>query len=372
MKWKHGIVAGSATIIVAFLIVTVVTVVTPAADNTDLARSPSETGQPSATRSPEVSPSPDRSPSPRPRDEVRGSERPKPQKPGAGLDPAGVKALKAALEESRLAEDEPASSLPVEPNPALAPTLDFVLSSFNVLGSSHSAPGGTRSSMAPGTTRIRWAAGLLASRGVDVVGFQELQLDQARTFLGITNGRYDVYPGTRLGGKGAQNSIAWRTDTWEAVAARTIPIPYFNGNRMPMPVVLLRNRESGLSAYFANFHNPASTPRKGNQGRWRRMALLQEVALANRLMASTDYPVFLTGDLNERGEAFCTVTGRTAMIAANGGSNSGVCRPPRAVGIDWIFGSPDVAFSNYRADRSRAINRTSDHPLLVTDVRIGG
>src|SRR5680860_438818 len=77
VKWKHGIVAGSATIIVAFLIVTVVTVVTPAADNTDLARSPSETGQPSATRSPEVSPSPDRSPRPGPSAEVRGSEGPR-------------------------------------------------------------------------------------------------------------------------------------------------------------------------------------------------------------------------------------------------------------------------------------------------------
>ena len=368
MKWKRGIVAASATVIVAFLIFTIVTVVTPATDNTDLARSPAETPQPSTTPSPDVSPNPN----PRPRDDATGSERPKPQNPGAGLDPAAVKALKSALAESSGAEEEPASPPPVAPTPTLAPTLDFVISSFNVLGSSHSAPGGTRPSMAPGKTRIRWVARLLASRGVDVVGFQEFQLDQARTFLGVTNGRYDVYPGTRLGGKGAQNSIAWRTDTWEAVDTGTIPIPYFNGNRMPMPVVLLRNRETGLTAYFANFHNPGSTRNHPNQGRWRRMALLQEVALVKRLMANSDHPVFLTGDLNERDEAFCTVTGRTAMIAANGGSHSGGCRPPRAIGIDWIFGSAGVTFSNYRADRSRAVNRTSDHPMIVSNVRIGG
>ena len=256
--------------------------------------------------------------------------------------------------------------------PPASPSLSFVLSSFNVLGSSHTAPGGTRASKPPGPTRIRWAASLLARHGVDVVGFQEFQRDQQRTFLRVTGGRYDVYPGFSKGGKGSQNSIAWRTETWDVVDAGTIPIPYFNGNMWPMPVVLLENRETGLRAYFSNFHNPASVRSQGNQARWRRLAIAREIALVNRLMRQTDYPVFLTGDLNERESVFCAITGRTDMVAAKGGSNSGACRPPGQVGIDWIFGSADVTFTNYREDRSPLVRRTTDHPMVLSKVRIEG
>ncbi len=261
---------------------------------------------------------------------------------------------------------------PLPSSPTAAPSLSFVLSSFNVLGSSHTAPGGTRASEPPGPTRIRWAASLLARHGVDVVGFQEFQQDQQRTFLRVTRGRYDVYPGFARGGKGSQNSIAWRTDGWDLVDAGTIAIPYFDGNRWPMPVVLLENRETGLRAYFSNFHNPASTRTQGNQARWRRLALAREIALVNRLTRQSDYPVFLTGDLNQRESAFCSITGRTNLVAANGGSNSGECRPPDQVGIDWIFGSADVTFTNYRADRSALVRRTTDHPMVLSRVLIEG
>ena len=363
MNRKRGLVALSVAAIVTLLVVAVFAVVRPTTDEAELADSPSESGRSSAAPSTGVTLSP------RPREADRPAKQPKPRKPQAAIDQGAVTALKAALKKAGRAQA-------ATPKPALVPggppKLDFVLSSFNVLGSSHSAPGGTRSAMAPGTTRIRWVAGLLARHGVDVVGFQEFQLDQARTFSRVTRGRYGVYPGTRLGGRGAQNSIAWRTDTWEVVDAATVPIPYFNGNRMPMPVVLLRNRDTGLRAYFTNFHNPASISRLPNQGRWRGMALAREIALVKRLIARTGYPVFLTGDLNEREDAFCAVTGRSAMVAANGGSNDGSCRPPGSTGIDWIFGSPDATFSNYGAVRSGLVNRISDHPMLLSNVRIEG
>ena len=46
-------------------------------------------------------------------------------------------------------------------------------------------------------------------------------------------------------------------------------IPYFNGSPRPMPVVLLRDKATGMMAYFANFHNPADTAQYHNQGKWR-------------------------------------------------------------------------------------------------------
>src|SRR5690349_12194944 len=55
------------------------------------------------------------------------------------------------------------------------PSTTFTVSTFNLLGSSHTPVGGRR---APGTTRMVWANQLLAKHGVDVVGFQEMQADQ--------------------------------------------------------------------------------------------------------------------------------------------------------------------------------------------------
>lgn len=258
------------------------------------------------------------------------------------------------------------------PGTSVEPSAEFVLSSFNVLGSKHTGPGKRQAEMASGPARMRLVTDLLAQHEVEVVGFQELEPDQLRAFLQITDGTYGVFPGSSEGGRGAQNSIAWRTDTWELVKAHTIAIPYFGGQRWPMPVALLRNRASGLNAYFSNFHNPATTRLHPDQSHWREVALSREVALVNRLKSDTDYPVFLTGDLNSRADAFCELTGQAAMKAANGGSNDGACKPPLPTHIDWIFGSTDVMFSGYLADQSPSVREASDHPMILARARITG
>lgn len=328
MRRKPGLMASSATGMVTALLLVVAPVVRSTTDNPELARPPGESAQ------------------------LSGAQ------------------MSKTPQLSRPAEGEQSPSSRYSPS-ASSPSLDFDLSSFNVLGSSHTEPGGSKAQMASGPTRMRWAARLLTRHGVDVVGFQEIQLDQVQTFVRVRGGTYDIYPGSSAGGRAAQNSIAWRTDMWSRVRASTVPIPYFDGNTVPMPVVLLRHRATGVKAYFTNFHNPATTRGHPNQERWRRQALLQEIALVNRLNRETGRPVFLTGDLNEREVAFCMMTDRAPMIAANGGSNDGACRPPRPMGVDWIFGSIRVKFSNYRADRSPLVTRTTDHPMIVSHVRIG-
>ena len=74
-----------------------------------------------------------------------------------------------------------------------------------------------------------------------------------------------------------------------------------------------------------------------------------------------------------RDEYFCRVTGATDLMAAAGGSNER--RLPSAAKpteIDWIFGSPSVVFSDYTIDRSALVRRTTDHPIVVTHVTLGG
>jgi hypothetical protein len=253
--------------------------------------------------------------------------------------------------------------------PEQLPILDFTLSTFNVLGASHTAGGGDKAGRPSGRVRARGAVTLIARHGADVVGFQELQMSQ----LGVLRQRtgMDFHPGSTMRPRDSENSIGWRRDRWVAVERHTVDIPYFNGGRRAMPYVRLRSTSTGLEAWFANFHNPAETADFHHQQRFRSTATRIEIALANRLMA-TGLPVFVTGDMNERSDYFCRFTAGAPMVAARGGSNNGACRAGGPRVVDWIFGSQGVQFSGYTEDRSRLVDVTTDHPVVTTRVRIQG
>ena len=90
------------------------------------------------------------------------------------------------------------------------------------------------------------------------------------------------------------------------------------------------------------------------------------------MINETGLPVFITGDMNERDSYFCRMTGGAPMVAARGGSHNGGCQPGNPRAVDWIFGSQGVTFSGYFEDRSRLVDRTTDHPVVVSQVRIVG
>ena len=93
----------------------------------------------------------------------------------------------------------------------------FTVASFNILGDSHSDPGGYAARFASGPTRMGWTVGLLRARGVDVVGMQEVQPVQASAFLRQT-GDFAMYPAPGSINN-AQNVVAWRTSMFELVDA---------------------------------------------------------------------------------------------------------------------------------------------------------
>jgi endonuclease/exonuclease/phosphatase family metal-dependent hydrolase len=245
----------------------------------------------------------------------------------------------------------------------------FTISSFNVLGHSHTVSGGDASGYPDSSIRMGWTLSGLSSAGVDLVGLQELQPPQLSSLLRRAGSTYGVWPGASLGRWGIANSIAWRKDTFELVDAKTIEIPYFGGQGRVQPYLLLRHRATGQQLWIANFHNPANHGSTAANTRYRRIATGREITLANNL-AKTGYPVFFTGDFNERAEYFCPLTGGTALKAANGGSTSGTCVPPRQMPVDWIFGSDNVAFSRYAALKGGVLARASDHPMVVADVSV--
>jgi hypothetical protein len=244
----------------------------------------------------------------------------------------------------------------------------YTVSSFNVLGASHTPAGGRR---APGSRRIVWANQLLNRHHVDVAGFQEMQGSQAKKFLAITRGSWALYPGLRLKRQDSENSIGWRTDTFTLVQARTVNIPYFDGHRRAMPLVLLRDKKSGMLTYFSNFHNPAEAGKYRNQGKWRIAASRVEIRLQNRLVVK-GIPRIMTGDMNERAAYFCRVTARAPLKAARPTSyrKNKVCYANRPRAVDWILGSLRTTFTNYVEDRSPLVDKTTDHPVVVSDVTV--
>jgi murein DD-endopeptidase MepM/ murein hydrolase activator NlpD len=247
--------------------------------------------------------------------------------------------------------------------PASSQRGEYIVATLNVLGHSHTRAGGNRSAWPDSGIRMRWAVQALERNAVDVVGLQELQMPQRRRMLALAGDRFAVFspPGD------PQDSIAWRRDRFELVAADTFEIPYFVRERR-MPVVQLRDRATGEETFFVSVHNPASVRRHGNQAPRRAEAVRREVALVHRLASQHRAPVVLMGDFNEKDVAFCRVTASGLMHAANGGSSGGSCRPPVRPGIDWIFGSGGVEFSGYAALRDGLLDKTTDHPLVLARV----
>lgn len=256
-----------------------------------------------------------------------------------------------------------------KPKYTIFPQFSFTIATFNLLGHSHTAPGGDRKNMANSGLRTGLAVKALRSSSVDLVGLQEFQGPQLGAFLNQTGGSYALWPRASDGQEKFANAIAWRTDTFRLAQTKTVGIPYFFGKVRPMPYIQLEHIATGQKMWILNVHNPANA--RGDAARWRAAATRIEINLLNQLTAEDpDMPVFFTGDMNDREGFFCAITGNTALAAANGGSTTGSCAPPpRPLAVDWIFGS-NVTFSAYRSLRTPEIQRATDHPLVAAEVTI--
>ena len=247
------------------------------------------------------------------------------------------------------------------PVSGLFETRPINLASFNVLGASHTVKS---SKYATYPTRMVRAVNLMNSRGLDVIGTQEFQEKQFDYFTskgyGNTFGAHYWDPeGNR---RDTENAIIWRKSTMEYVSGSTYDVPYFNGNIRHVPVVLLRQKSSGRTAYFLNVHNPANV--RGNAAGWRAKAIAIE---KNKIieLRKTGRPVFITGDFNDRQNAFCPLTANKLMISPNSIPSTS-CAYPRESTIDWIFAAGQTRFSYYLRDKYPQTAKISDHPIVIT------
>jgi endonuclease/exonuclease/phosphatase family metal-dependent hydrolase len=247
----------------------------------------------------------------------------------------------------------------------------IVVASMNTLGASHTRYGGgypTYDVRTPGQFN------LLNSYAVDVVGLQEFQQVQRDQFMSVSAGTFSIYPDDATLANPAdpymvsnyaptENSIIWRNSTMELVSTDYIRVPYFEGWRN-MPVVLLRDRATGRTAYFMNVHNPASGVGYGDQAAHRAQAIAIERQKIIDLRA-TGRPVFLTGDFNDRAPAFCGIT--SGMLAISPDSIPSMsCAMPKSNGIDWVFAAGGARFTRYARDWKPKNMKLTDHPIVWT------
>lgn len=240
----------------------------------------------------------------------------------------------------------------------------FTVLSFNILGSQHTVPGGSSPGYGPGVSRARAAAGLIADKGASIVGLQEVQADQLAVLSAASGGTADFWPGTSLGGVGIPQSVMWDNRVWRPTYTSSVTVP-FVGTTRPQPIVRLQHLETGREIYVMNVHNSPN-----DRQAERDQAVAIEVAAIQELRRD-GIPVIVVGDFNERDRIFCSLTGQTDLLAANGGSNvGGSCRPPPAMRIDWIFASPDAQLSAYLSDDSPRVGAITDHTVISATVLV--
>jgi alpha-tubulin suppressor-like RCC1 family protein/endonuclease/exonuclease/phosphatase family metal-dependent hydrolase len=243
---------------------------------------------------------------------------------------------------------------------------EFVATSFNILGSQHTEPGGGVPEWAPGRLRSEWAANLIQRTSTGIMGFQEIQPDQIVTLDRIIGDRFDFWPGNANGPRAAWQTVAWDNRKWELVTAENVDLPVLGKSR-PHPLVLLRNKATGKSTWLFNIHNSSkNTPERKAERRRALKKIVKQVVQKRK----DGTPLILLGDFNDRTEAFCTVTGKTDLKATNGGSfKKGKCHPPKNMGIDWIFASKDLRTQAFTRERNLMVLRITDHPVIYSTLK---
>lgn len=239
-----------------------------------------------------------------------------------------------------------------------AAKVSFRIGTFNILSSWHTRVGRGEAHMAPGPMRAHLAAEAIRAYAAPVVGFQEIDMDQ----IGVLDAEmpdYNFYPGSSLGASGVMNNIAWDTRRFQRIAGGYLRLEFL-GQMRAVPWIRLKDRPTGRQFWVMNVHN---SPNRGGSQTYeaeRRRQLAAEIAKLQELH-KTGYPVFLTGDLNDKQYTYCQIVTKTALRAPQGGNGS--CTLPPNSHIEWIFGAR-ADWSNFKYDRGPLVRRVTDHPVM--------
>ena len=253
--------------------------------------------------------------------------------------------------------------------PRVADPARVVVTTFNILGSQHTEPGGGAKNYAPGRIRSEWATSILQDLGSAIVGFQEIQPDQFLDLRRAFGDQYAWYPGTTADSRKVWTSVMWDTAQWRLVDSKAIYVPFL-GRTRPNAMVRLRNVQTGRDVWVLNAHNVSRNTAARQAERDEAVRIEVDDILTQR---EAKIPVVLMGDMNERERVFCTVTRRTDLRAVTGGSNvDGTCTPPRQMHLDWMFASPELPVRSAAFKDDAMLDRVTDHSILTSTLGVPG
>jgi hypothetical protein len=256
----------------------------------------------------------------------------------------------------------------VPEEPSVIPETSFRIATYNVLGYHLTAPGGSRPGWGNGAGRVAAGKAKVEAAGVDILVLNEFESPQAAVFE--SDPEWELHRGTAnntfRNGNYNGNAVAWKREDWRLVDESEFLVPY--KTTLHMPVLTLKNLDTGALVRVIAVHNPASTPKAGNQQAARNNARAIEIAGMRELRAEDpDIPIVVAGDMNERETVFCSFAGTGFLQSSAGGSVGGACRYPRHGPVDWIFATLDLDFLGQDIDQS-FLGRITDHPLVLADV----
>jgi hypothetical protein len=204
----------------------------------------------------------------------------------------------------------------------------------------------------------------IGASAASIIGFQEFEPPQAQAFLNANDGAWAIVKGKNGGGTpSTANAIAYQPGAWRVGEIRYVSIRY-GGPMIQIPLVRFASTSDLGSIWVLNTHNPAGAV--GGTDAMRDAAVRSEAQALKELRASEpNTPLFLTGDMNDKGRfkrLFLSLTGE-GWGTAN----------PSDKQIDWIMGS-GVTFTGTVVDQSTndRAHRYTDHPFVYTTAELAG
>lgn len=237
--------------------------------------------------------------------------------------------------------------------------VSFTLGTMNLLGSQHTGdPGDDYPSWPRASWRTPQQAKAILLSGTDIVGLQETKPDQLDGLLARTG--YEAYPGYQFGRRDTDNSILYDPKKFEFVSGTSFRITFMNANR-PQTVLRLRHKATGREMYFLNVHTSAGRDREHT--RTRHAGLASTVNQIRNLRAE-GLPIFLTGDMNDRGPFRSRVLGPGQLVAAIDGPWRTPRFGPGWLAVDWLASTKEVSWTDFSVTNFQQ-RRISDHYFIT-------
>lgn len=258
----------------------------------------------------------------------------------------------------------------------------FVAATLNVRGYSH----------AMGNYKQRMDASIenLQSNNTDVAGLQEFQKPQREYFLKQVGSTFDISPKTAdYDGHLGENPIIWNKTRFELVEDGVMPnLKYFDGSKLRVPWVKLKDINTQQEFYVLNTHDPS----KPENAIYRFQNADQHVEYIKSL-ASEGLPIVFTGDFNSgysvRTSANTTYQGKAENLTYCILTRDGVMNntfdlqekrdvkcpnPGNDNAVDHIYISPDIQLTKYWKTTKRGVNGngSDSHDTHFADLTIPG